>query len=297
MAPDLPTAILGRTGLTVTRLGFGAMEVRGAPRGRAVTDEQAATILTAVLDAGITFIDTARSYGDSEAYIGRYLSDRRSEYTLATKCGRYPDRSADWTKAGLFRSVEESLRLLQRDAVDILQLHSPTVADCEQDNLVEALQQMRQQGKVRWIGISTRLPDLPTYLESGVFDVFQVPYSALERDHEEWISKAAAAGIGTIIRGGVGQGEPGEGRGRTERWQQFAAAGLDELRAEGESRTAFMLRFTLTHPDVHTIIVGTNNPEHLHENVQAVGRGHLSPEVYAEAKQRLASVGVAPAAG
>ena len=82
MTTKLPTAILGRTGLKVTRLGFGAMEIRGSRiwGGRPVTEDQAKTILNAVLDAGINFIDTANDYGRSEEFIGKYISQRRSEY-------------------------------------------------------------------------------------------------------------------------------------------------------------------------------------------------------------------------
>ena len=83
--------VLGRTGLEVTPLGYGAMEVRGSRiwGGRPVTEEQADTILNAVLDAGINFIDTANDYGRSEEFIGKYLSKRRDEFYLATKCGLY----------------------------------------------------------------------------------------------------------------------------------------------------------------------------------------------------------------
>src|SRR5512136_1438849 len=89
MATALPTNSLGRTKLQVTRLGYGAMEVRGSRiwGGRPVTDEQARAILNAVLDAGINFIDTANDYGLSEEFIGKYIAHRRSEYYLATKCG------------------------------------------------------------------------------------------------------------------------------------------------------------------------------------------------------------------
>ena len=85
----LPTRKLGRTGLTVTQLGYGAMEVRGERiwGGRPCDDNQAKTILNAVLDAGINFIDTANDYGKSELYIGRYLASRRKQFTIATKCG------------------------------------------------------------------------------------------------------------------------------------------------------------------------------------------------------------------
>src|SRR5712691_837493 len=84
---DLPKRELGRTGLQVTMLGYGAMELRGAPRGRDIAEAQAETILNAVLDAGINYIDTSIDYGVSEERIGRYISDRRSEYYLASKCG------------------------------------------------------------------------------------------------------------------------------------------------------------------------------------------------------------------
>jgi aryl-alcohol dehydrogenase-like predicted oxidoreductase len=306
MRQALPTTVLGRTGLTVTRLGYGAMEIRGSRiwGGRPVTDDQAERILNAVVDAGITFLDTANDYGRSEEFIGRYLAHRRLQYYLATKCGCHVvRRDADtddtphvWTKENLFRGLHESLQRMKTDYVDVLQLHNPTVQQCEQYAVVATLQEMQRQGKVRWLGISTALPHLPTYLRWGVFDVFQIPYSALERIHEAWITATAQAGIGTVIRGGVARGEPGVGLGGAARWQQFAPARLDELRAEGESRTEFLLRFTLTHPHVQTIIVGTLHQEHLAENLRAISHGPLSSEVYAEAKRRLEAVGERPAA-
>ena len=84
---DLPKRELGRTGLQVTMLGYGAMELRGAPRARASTDHQADTIINAVLDSGINYIDTSVDYGLSEERIGRYISHRRDSYYLASKCG------------------------------------------------------------------------------------------------------------------------------------------------------------------------------------------------------------------
>ena len=129
----------------------------------------------------------------------------------------------------------------------------------------------------------------------GGFDVFQVPYSALERDHEGWISKSAEAGVGIIIRGGVARGEPGIGEGGVDLWRMFDESGLDELVDEGDNRTSFMLRYTLTHPHTDTIIVGTTNPDHVRQNVAAVLRGPLSADVYAEATRRLDEAGIVPA--
>ncbi len=288
MSSSLPTATLGRTGLQVTRLGF------GAGHRRAMTNEEMNAQLNAVLDAGINFIDTANDYGNSEEMIGRYLRHRRDEYILATKCGCHPDGHI-WTRENLFRGLHESLARMRVDYVDLMQLHNPTVADCEQGDLAQALQDMRAQGKVRWVGMSTTLPHLPTYLSWDVFDAYQIPYSALERDHENWLTKTARAGAGNIIRGGVALGKPGVGIGSLDRWQAFSNAGLNELRQPDESDTAFVLRYTLTHPHAHTIIVGTTNPAHLAENAQAIQAGPLSAEVYAEAKQRLDRIGVTPA--
>src|ERR1700724_748000 len=84
---ELPTRTLGRTGLRVTQLGYGAMELRGTPRGRDVTDEQAETVLKAGIDAGINYIDPSIDYGLSEDRIGRYIGERRDEFFLASKCG------------------------------------------------------------------------------------------------------------------------------------------------------------------------------------------------------------------
>lgn len=301
----MQTRVLGRTNMKVTQLGFGAMEIRG-PRiwkGRAVTDQEAERVLNAVLDAGINFIDTSNDYGRSEELIGKFISRRRGEYFLATKCGCTVVPAGDhdetphvWTRENLVRNIDESLSRMRTDHVDVLQLHNPSVADAEAGDLVAVLQEIKAAGKTRWIGCSSTLPHLPEYIEWGVFDTFQIPYSALERQHEEWISRAAAAHAGTIIRGGVARGEPGAGLGGTDRWTKFEQAGLDELRSDGETRTQFLLRFTLTHPDMHTTIVGTLNPEHLKENLAAAQRGPLPPDVYAEAKRRLAAIEEAPAA-
>jgi aryl-alcohol dehydrogenase-like predicted oxidoreductase len=175
-----------------------------------VTEQQAETILNAVLDAGINFIDTANDYGRSEEFIGKYLNKRRGEFYLATKCGCtvvHKDENTDdtphvWTRENLFRGLHESLERMKTDYVDVMQLHNPSVEQTEQGDLIATLQEMKQQGKVRWIGCSSTLPHITTYIESGVFDVFQIPYSALERQHENVISQAAQAGAGIIDRGG-----------------------------------------------------------------------------------------------
>lgn len=301
----LPTAAFGNTGLEVTRLGYGAMELRGTRiwGGRPVTESQAERMLNSVLDAGINFIDTSNDYGRSEEFIGRFISNRRNEYLLCTKCGckvtrrdeQTDDTPHEWTRANLVRGLHESLGRLQTHSVDVLLLHNPTVADIEQGDLVACLQEFKAQRLVRHIGISTTLPELPKCLELGVFEVYEIPYSGLDRKHEAWITQAAEAGAGIIVRGGVARGEPGSGLGSSDRWRVWERAGLDDLRGD-DSPTAFLLRHTLSHPHAHTIIVGTMKVEHLAENLAAVREGPLPNELYAEVNRRLADAGEAPEA-
>ena len=311
----LETRTLGRTGLQVTQLGYGALEVRGVssedPRARMPSEEHAKNILNAVLDSGINFIDTAWCYGRSEEMIGKFISHRRSEYTLAAKSGHgncSSTKYGSYTRKDILDCIEERLRNLKTDYVDLLQLHNPTGKDVEECECIETLKDLQARGWTRFIGCSSVNPHLNDHLSTGAYDAFQLPYSALEPEHYEIISKSAKAGVGTIIRGGVAKGEPESAAVNKQRvanwkpslgasagikgWDMFSEANLGDLVDEGETRTSFVLRFTMSHPDVHTIIVGTQNPEHLTQNIAAAEKGPLSPDVYAEAKNRLNSVGL-----
>jgi aryl-alcohol dehydrogenase-like predicted oxidoreductase len=300
---DLPTRPLGRTGVDVTTLGFGAMELRGAPRGPEISDAEAERLLNGVLDAGINFIDTSIDYGQSEERIGRLIAHRRHEYFLASKCGCVvggPQGEHVHTAANIRLGVENSLRLLRTDHLDLVQFHrSLTRHELEKDGALQEALKLKGEGKVRFLGVSGTLPNLVEQIEMGVFDAFQIPYSALQRDHEDVITLAARAGAGAIIRGGVARGAPTDwqrtnymvpGSTMKDRWER---AGLDDL-LDGSTRIEFTLRFTLSHPGLSTTIVGTSNLEHLRDNIRAAQRGPLPADVLAEAKRRLADAGSVP---
>lgn len=275
------------------------MEVRGQRvwSGRPVTEAEAGLILNAVLDGGINFIDTSYDYGMSEEYIGKHISHRRSEYILATKCGctlvdkgDHDETPHVWTRANLLHNIETSLRRMKTDYVDIWQLHNPTPEQVRQEDLVAVMEEVVRAGKARHLGISSTLPHITEYVAWGRFASFQIPYSALERAHEDAIRQAASSGAGVIVRGGVARGEPGNGLGSAERWNAYGNAGIGDLLAPGESPTTFLLRFTMSHPGMHTTIVGTKDPVHLAENIKAVQAGSLPADVYDEAKRRLDKV-------
>jgi aryl-alcohol dehydrogenase-like predicted oxidoreductase len=303
----IPNQTLRRTGVEVSALGYGAMELRGPPRGPAIDDADAGRLLNEVLDAGINLIDTSIDYGRSEELIGRHIGSRRDEYFLASKCGcmlappppdATPPYPHDYSATNVRKGVEQSLRRLQTDHLDVVQVHmSPSREQLEQGGTIEEMMRLRDEGKVRFLGMSGILPHLADHLEMGVFDVFQIPYSALQREHEELISRAADAGAGVLIRGGVARGTASEEKSWSvqplsavdttpadDRWR---AADLDELLDDGMSRHEFILRFTLSHPGLSSTIVGTSRIEHLHSNVEMASRGPLPADLYAEAIRRL----------
>ena len=119
MSPSLPKAVLGRTGIEVTRLGY------GGAHARPITPTHAGELLNAVVDSGINFIDTSSDYMSSEEWIGTFLSHRYGEFHVATKCGCTPtmlpgDRNGSehvWTRDNLFRGTELSLKRLGRDSL------------------------------------------------------------------------------------------------------------------------------------------------------------------------------------
>jgi len=284
-------------------LGYGAMELRGAPRARDISDGQAETILRAALDAGINYIDTSIDYGLSEERIGRYIAHRRDNYYLASKCGCLVgappaprgERSPHiFSRENVIAGVEQSLRRMKTDYLDVVQFHiSPSRQTLEENGALDALLQLQAAGKVRFIGMSGTLPNLRDHIAMGIFDVFQVPYSAVEREHEDVISRAAEAGAGIVIRGGAAKGAPSTEKQTGLQWDRWKRAQLDDL-LDGMTSVEFVLRFTFSHPHMHTTIVGTVNPAHLQANLAALEKGPLPSDVYVEAKRRLGAAGLMP---
>src|SRR6202011_6205060 len=168
----------------------------------------------------------------------RYISHRRAEYYLASKCGclvgappapRGQRGQHVFTRDSVVAGVEQSLVRMKTDHLDVVQFHaSPSRQTLEQDGALEALLELREAGKVRFIGMSGTLPHLIDHIAMGVFDVFQVPYSAVERVHEAAIATAAQKGAGIITRGGAAKGAPTEGKQAGLQWERWRRAHLDD---------------------------------------------------------------------
>lgn len=166
--------ILGRTGVEVSRTGFGALPIQR------VGFDEAAALLNRALDGGVSYIDTARAYTDSEEKIGRAIAHRRDEFTLATK-------SHAKTAAALEVDLETSLRLLNTDHIDVYQFHNPPFVPVPggEDGLYDAAVKAREAGKIRFIGISQHSIDRAfEAVNSGLYDTLQYPFNHLATERE-----------------------------------------------------------------------------------------------------------------
>ena len=290
---------LGATDLWVTQLGYGSMGLRGPNTWgvRIVDDEAAESFLHRVLDAGINLIDTAPDYGVSEERIGRFLNQRRSEFYLATKCGcdyvQHDDHieiKHTWTPDTIKRNIETSLTRLQTSSIDLLQFHGGDASTLVQSGLIDLLLDYKSQGIIRFIGSSTKYPDIDALIGLNVFDTFQVPYSCLQPAHQPAIEAAANSGAGIIIRGGIAHGGPDAEIQRPNLNEIWSQAKLDELLPEGMLKAELILRYTISHPDCHTTIVGTCNEEHLTANIRAIDQGPLPEDLRQQIDQQVAAV-------
>ena len=171
----METTTLGRTGLRVSRTGFGALPIQR------VDFDTARHILSAAFDAGITFFDTARGYSDSEAKLAYALGDVRDQIVLATKASGAKNRD------DVMRCIETSLETLGTDHVDLLQLHNPRTWPDPDDpqSLYRGLLDAQAQGMTRYIGISNHRRDLAARaVRSGYYDTLQFPLSAISSDED-----------------------------------------------------------------------------------------------------------------
>lgn len=200
----------GGTGLTVSDVALGTVEIGldyglpGDVRGKRPEESEAIRFLGEALDLGVTFIDTARVYGNSEELIGRALGHRRSEYVLATKLT--PIGLADLNQPSLRekirQSVRESLRNLRTDWVDVLMIHSAPIEVIQSDEqLMGVLRELQREGLARFLGASVYEEAGPAALRRGGFDCIQIAYNALDRAPEtETLSLAAQTGTGIVVR-------------------------------------------------------------------------------------------------
>ena len=285
----MQTRPFGRTGLHVSVLGLGAGQV-GA---ESLDDAAAARLLNAALDLGITLVDTARGYGVSEDRIGRHLAHRRSEFVLSTKVGYGVEGVEDWTPECIARGIDDALRRLRTDVIDIVHLHSCPLDTLRSAGVVEALSRAREAGKLRVAAYSGENEPLDWALHAQVFGSIECSVNLFDQGGLTHAMPAAMhRGLGVIAKRPLGNApwrfshRPAGDYCEAYWVRQQALAYSHEPLPWDE----YALRFTAFAPCVSSAIVGTSSIDHLRHNVDLVARGALPDRLVAETRSRWNAV-------
>ena len=282
----MQTRPYGSSGLQVPVLGFGAMQVGDPSLGEARVER----LLHHVLDAGLTLLDTARSYGLAEERIGRVLARRRDEYVLSTKVGYGVPGIPDWTYDCVLAGVDAARDRMRVDVIDIVHLHSCGPATLEAGDVTRALVRCRELGKIRVAAYSGDGAALQFALgasadeaerssgEGLVFQGVQASVNLCDQQALPLLQDARADGVGTIAKRSLA-GRPWQGaytgdavhdeyRRRFEALRRAMALEIDDW-------DAFALRFAAFAPGVDCVIVGGTDVANVDRNIATVRRGPL----------------------
>ncbi|HUK82391.1 MAG TPA: aldo/keto reductase [Verrucomicrobiae bacterium] len=308
MVKSLATRTLGKSGINVSVIGTGLWAVGGG--WGPVDDKNALAAIDASLDAGINFFDTADVYGDghSEELLGKAMHGRRERFVVATKIGWVGydgknNRSQYDSVDKLVAGVEQSLRRLQTDHIDVIQNHI-FYREPNTDIFIEGFQKLQRNGKVRAYGLSTSdFAFIKDFNTNGECATLQIDYSILNRTAEQEIFPYCQKNnIGVIVRGALAMGiltgkftpktrfADGDFR---QNWHEkpderrVFLEDLDKVNrmrslTDGRTLAQLALRFVIDHPAVTTVIPGARSAEQARENVKA---GLLSPLTKAEHQQ------------
>jgi aryl-alcohol dehydrogenase-like predicted oxidoreductase len=310
---------LGKTGIRVSVVGFGAWAIggavgaSGAPLGWGKTsDDESLAAIRRARDLGVNFFDTSDSYGfgRSESLLGIVLSRKRQDVVIATKVGNTRSSTGelrkDFSKQHIFHAVDGSLKRLRTDYIDVYQMHNPTVQDLAREEIQEAMEMLQDAGKVRFWGVSVSTPEEGIEIVNrGWGHTLQVLYNILNQaPAKELFPLARQKGYGIIARVPLASGLL-TGKFRTETTfssddvrQNFltprrlaeAVERLDEVKSilGGSSRvlTDAALKFAISDEAVATTIPGARNVHQVEINAGA-GEGDLPAEIVEKLKTRL----------
>jgi len=309
---------LGETGMRVSEISLGTWAFGGD--WGSVGEDDAYAALNRAVDLGVNFLDTADAYGDgrSERLIGRLLRERpNDEILVATKAGRRldPHTAEGYDHANLSAFVERSLDNLGVEALDLLQLHCPPTEAYRQDSTFEALDSLKQSGKLKNYGVSVeKVEEARMALDYPGVTTVQIIFNIFrQKPAEEFFPLAEERGVGILARVPLASGllsgkmradrafseddhrffnRNGEAfdRGETFSGVNFetgltAAEELKELVPEGNSLAQFALRWILMHPAVSCAIPGGKNPAQVEDNIAAAEMPPLSEETMERVKE------------
>lgn len=301
---------LGRTGIQVSELGFGAWQIGGIHYGP-VPEAEAVKVIHTYIQAGGNLIDTARVYGESEAILGKVLSagKLREQIVLATKTLKGNERD---TIPAIREELEQSLRLLRTEYIDLYYLHQPPDDPAVMNQAVDLLESLKKEGKLRAIGASIKGPAVTDatlklcrqYIDSRRIDAIQLVYSILRQKNAPILDYARQKGVGIVVRTSIESGflsgkyRPGQviTEGHRKRWTPETQSLIFEKVMQMEkyaiqppytSMPEVAVRFSLEAPGVSSVIVGARTEEQIQKNMGIVSLPPLSPKIRARLEEEF----------
>jgi len=283
---------LGDTGLSVSRLGLGTAEIGFAygigPRSLPAEDE-AVALLQKTVALGITFFDTANYYGEAEARLGKSGILDNPNVVVETKCAQFLEKgeyfSPEELEEKIRAQVNDSLEKMRVPTLSILMLHGPSREQIEEGVLLHILQKLKQEGLIKFIGISARGegPALAAVSAEGV-DVVQVAYSILDqRMAKEVLPLAQKRGVGIVNRSVLLKGSLTPLRAKLPVGLEPLRTATDKIEeiaiSLGMDLPTLAIRFAISNPLIATSLIGTNKIENVQKALNALAEGPLSGEV------------------
>ncbi|MDH7461592.1 aldo/keto reductase [Chitinophagaceae bacterium 26-R-25] len=286
--------ILGKLDLAISKVGFGCMSLQ---KNYYAENEK---LLLRAFEKGINFFDTADLYdnGENEITLGRALKSIRERVIVSTKVGNQmrPDgKSWDWnpTKNYILSEVNESLKRLQTDYIDLYQLHGGTIGD-PIDETIEAFEILKQQGKIRFYGISSIRPNvIREYVKRSDIASVMMQYSLLDRRPEQTCFPLLQENsIGVLVRGSLAKGIlTGKSADNYLDYNQLeinkAADRIREFSTNDRTPAQIAIQFALHHPVVTSAVVGIRTEEQLDDAIGAVEKPMLTEEERSQIAQTV----------
>lgn len=268
----------GNTGLKVSALGFGAGQIGDYN----VPEKQVEHLLNTALDSGINLIDTARGYYASEERIGKYISHRRNEFVLSTKVGYGIAGFNDWSYDIIPAGVDEALKILKTDYIDIVHLHSCDIEILKRGEVIEALHKTIENGKVRVAAYTGENEELKFAVDSNSFGSIMTSVNICDQlDIDGSIKSAEEKGIGVIAKRPLANApwrfadRPYDNYVETY-WLRWKEMNLPEQ----EDWLDTFIRFSVFTEGIDSAIVGTRNPDHLQQCISSIEKGPLAEDIY-----------------
>jgi len=286
---------LGKSELEISRIGFGCMSLKS-------TENENIQLLHAALDKGLNYFDTADIYdkGMNETIVGKAFQGKRDRVVLATKVGNVWKKDGsglDWnpSRQHILNSVEDSLRRLQTDYIDLYQLHGGTIED-NINETIDAFELLKTQGKIRHYGISSIRPNVVReYAKHSNIVSLMVQYSLLDRRPEESILPLMQENhIGVVVRGALASGllvdKPAKDYlGHSAQQIENAQQAIQSFVQKDRDATAIALQYVWENPAVTSAIVGIRTQQQLEDAIRTMDAAPLQKEEFRSLQEHIPS--------